>query len=179
MSADALALEADFFAIGTNDLTAHTLAVDRGESDVSEMYDPLHPAVLRLIQFATEAALRMRMPVSLCGEMAGDPRVTPLLLGLGLRAFSMNASAVPAGEAGGAGRGFGWHASGSRRGGLWIRRIRSKSSHCWRGLGEGDECRALTRALYPGSHRHLCGSGPASFHNHPCVSRNVTRTVVP
>jgi phosphoenolpyruvate-protein phosphotransferase len=95
LSADALALEADFFAIGTNDLTAHTLAVDRGESDVSEMYDPLHPAVLRLIQFATEAALRMRMPVSLCGEMAGDPRITPLLLGLGLRAFSMNASAVP------------------------------------------------------------------------------------
>ena len=95
LSADALALEADFFAIGTNDLTAHTLAVDRGESDVSDMYDPLHPAVLRLIQFATEAALRMRMPVSLCGEMASDPRVTPLLLGLGLRAFSMNASAVP------------------------------------------------------------------------------------
>jgi phosphoenolpyruvate-protein phosphotransferase len=95
LSADALALEADFFAIGTNDLTAHTLAVDRGESDVGEMYDPLHPAVLRLIQFATEAALRMRMPVSLCGEMAGDPRITPLLLGLGLRAFSMNASAVP------------------------------------------------------------------------------------
>jgi phosphoenolpyruvate-protein phosphotransferase len=95
LSADALALESDFFAIGTNDLTAHTLAVDRGESDVAEMYDPLHPAVLRLIQFATEAALRMRMPVSLCGEMAGDPKVTPLLLGLGLRAFSMNASAVP------------------------------------------------------------------------------------
>jgi phosphotransferase system enzyme I (PtsI) len=95
LSADALALESDFFAIGTNDLTAHTLAVDRGESDVAEIYDPLHPAVLRLIQFATEAALRMRMPVSLCGEMAGEPRVTPLLLGLGLRAFSMNASAVP------------------------------------------------------------------------------------
>jgi phosphoenolpyruvate-protein phosphotransferase len=95
LSADALALEADFFAIGTNDLTAHTLAVDRGESDVAEMYDPLHPAVLRLIQFATEAALRMRMPVSLCGEMASDPKITPLLLGLGLRAFSMNASAVP------------------------------------------------------------------------------------
>jgi phosphotransferase system enzyme I (PtsI) len=95
LSADALALEADFFAIGTNDLTAHTLAVDRSESDVAAMYNPLHPAVLRLIQFATEAALRMRMPVSLCGEMAGDPKITPLLLGLGLRAFSMNASAVP------------------------------------------------------------------------------------
>jgi len=90
-----LALEADFFAIGTNDLTAYTLAVDRGESDVAEIYDPLHPAVLRLIQFATEAALRVRMPVSICGEMASDPKITPLLLGLGLRAFSMNASAVP------------------------------------------------------------------------------------
>ncbi|MEJ0018575.1 MAG: phosphoenolpyruvate--protein phosphotransferase [Acetobacteraceae bacterium] len=95
LSADALALEADFFAIGTNDLTAYTLAVDRGETDVAELYDPLHPAVLRLVQFATEAALRMRMPVSVCGEMAADPRLTPLLLGLGLRSFSMTASAVP------------------------------------------------------------------------------------
>jgi len=95
LSADALALEADFFAIGTNDLTAYTLAVDRGESDLASLYDPLHPAVLRLVQFATEAALRMRMPVSVCGEMAGNPRLTPLLLGLGLRSFSMNAAAVP------------------------------------------------------------------------------------
>ena len=95
LSADALALEADFFAIGTNDLTAYTLAVDRGETDVAELYDPLHPAVLRLVQFATEAALRMRMPVSVCGEMAANPRLMPLLLGLGLRSFSMNASAVP------------------------------------------------------------------------------------
>jgi len=86
---------ADFFAIGTNDLTAYTLAVDRGESDVAELYDPLHPAVLRLVQFATEAALRMRRPVSVCGEMAGDARLTPLLLGLGLRSFSMNAASVP------------------------------------------------------------------------------------
>jgi phosphoenolpyruvate-protein phosphotransferase len=95
LSADALALEADFFAIGTNDLTAYTLAVDRGESEVAELYDPLHPAVLRLVQFSTEAALRMRKPVSVCGEMAADPRLTPLLLGLGLRSFSMNAAAVP------------------------------------------------------------------------------------
>jgi phosphotransferase system enzyme I (PtsI) len=95
LSADALALEADFFAIGTNDLTAYTLAVDRGESDVAALYDPMHPAVLRLVQFATEAALRMRMPVSVCGEIAGSPRFTPLLLGLGLRSFSMNAGAVP------------------------------------------------------------------------------------
>jgi phosphotransferase system enzyme I (PtsI) len=95
LSADALALEADFFAIGTNDLTMYTLAVDRAEADVTHLYDPLHPAVLRLVRFATEAALRMRMPVSVCGEMAANPRLTPLLLGLGLRSFSMNASAVP------------------------------------------------------------------------------------
>ncbi len=95
LSADALALEADFFAIGTNDLSMYTLAVDRGESEVAHLYDPLHPAVLRLVQFATEAALRMRMPVSVCGEMASNPRLTPLLIGLGLRSFSMNAAAVP------------------------------------------------------------------------------------
>jgi phosphoenolpyruvate-protein phosphotransferase len=95
LAADALALEADFFAIGTNDLTGYTLAVDRGEADVAALYDPLHPAVLRLVQFATEAALRMRMPVSVCGEIAANPALTPLLLGLGLRSFSVNASAVP------------------------------------------------------------------------------------
>ena len=95
LSADALALEADFFAIGTNDLTAYTLAVDRGETELAALYDPMHPAVLRLIQFATEAALRMRKPVSVCGEMGGNPVMIPLLLGLGLRSFSMNASAVP------------------------------------------------------------------------------------
>jgi phosphotransferase system enzyme I (PtsI) len=95
LSADALALEADFFSIGTNDLTAYTLAVDRAESDVAELYDPMHPAVLRLIQFATEAALRTRMSVSICGELAAAPKLTPLLLGLGVRSLSMNASAVP------------------------------------------------------------------------------------
>jgi phosphotransferase system enzyme I (PtsI) len=95
LAADALALEADFFAIGTNDLCMYALAVDRGATELAALYDPLHPAVLRLIQFATEAALRLRMPVSLCGEMAGNPKLTPLLLGLGIRSFSMNASAVP------------------------------------------------------------------------------------
>ncbi|HZH45936.1 MAG TPA: phosphoenolpyruvate--protein phosphotransferase, partial [Roseococcus sp.] len=95
LAADAIALEADFFAIGTNDLTMYTLAVDRAEADVAHLYDPLHPAVLRLVQFATEAALRLRMPVSVCGEMAGNPKLVPLLLGLGLRALSMNASAIP------------------------------------------------------------------------------------
>ncbi|MFT8245995.1 phosphoenolpyruvate--protein phosphotransferase [Roseomonas sp. BN140053] len=95
LAADAIALEADFFAIGTNDLAMYTLAVDRAETEVAHLYDPLHPAVLRLIQFATEAALRLRMPVSVCGEMGGNPRLVPLLLGLGLRSLSMNASAVP------------------------------------------------------------------------------------
>jgi phosphotransferase system enzyme I (PtsI) len=95
LAADAIALEADFFAIGTNDLAMYTLAVDRAEIDVAHLYDPLHPAVLRLMQFATEAALRLRMPVSVCGEMAGNPKLMPLLLGLGLRSFSMNASSIP------------------------------------------------------------------------------------
>jgi len=95
LAADAIALEADFFAIGTNDLAMYTLAVDRGEAEVAHLYDPLHPAVLRLVQFATEAALRLRMPVSICGEMAGNPRLVPLLLGLGIRCLSMNASAIP------------------------------------------------------------------------------------
>jgi len=95
LSADAMALESDFFAIGTNDLSMYTLAIDRGETDLTQLYDPLHPAVLRLIQFATEAALRVRKPVSVCGEMASNPRWTKLLLGLGIRSLSMNAASIP------------------------------------------------------------------------------------
>ena len=95
LAADSLAAEAGFFALGTNDLAMYALAVDRAEAAVATLYDPLHPAVLRLVQFATEAALRRRIPVSVCGEMAGNALFTPLLLGLGLRSFSMAASAVP------------------------------------------------------------------------------------
>ena len=89
LAADALASESDFFAIGTNDLIQYTLAIDRGDEQVAYLYNPLHPAVLRLIQFAIEAALRARIPVSVCGEMAGDVRYTALLLGLGIRDLSM------------------------------------------------------------------------------------------
>ncbi len=95
LAADALATVADFFAIGTNDLTMYTLAIDRGEEQVAHLFNPLHPAVLRLIQFSIEAALRARIPVSVCGEIAGDPRFTALLMGLGVRDLSMTANALP------------------------------------------------------------------------------------
>jgi len=95
LAADALAQVSDFFAIGSNDLTMYTLAIDRGDERVAHLYNPLHPGVLRLIQFAVAAALRGRIPVSVCGEIAGDPRYTGLLVGLGLRELSMTATNLP------------------------------------------------------------------------------------
>jgi len=95
LAADALTQVADFFAIGSNDLTMYTLAIDRAEEQVAHLYNPLHPAVLRLVQFSTEAALRARIPVSVCGEIAGDPKFAPLLLGLGIQDLSMAAPALP------------------------------------------------------------------------------------
>jgi phosphotransferase system enzyme I (PtsI) len=94
--ADALAKVADFFAIGSNDLTQYTLAIDRDDDRVADLYDPYHPAVLRLIQFTVAAAWRANLPVSLCGEIAGDKRATALLLGIGLRDLSMGALRLPA-----------------------------------------------------------------------------------
>lgn len=95
LAADALAGVSDFFAVGTNDLTMYTLAIDRSDEQVAHLYDPLHPAVLRLIQFTARSALRARIPISLCGEMAGDPRYTALLLGLGVRELSMASASLP------------------------------------------------------------------------------------
>src|SRR3546814_7094006 len=95
LAADALAGVADFFAIGTNDLTMYTLAIDRAEEQVAHLYNPLHPAVLRLIQFSVQAALRARIPVCVCGEIAGAPRYTALLLGLGVRDLSLTAPRLP------------------------------------------------------------------------------------
>jgi phosphotransferase system enzyme I (PtsI) len=71
------------------------LAIDRGNEHVAHLFDPLHPGVLRLIQFAAGAALRARIPISICGEMAGDPRYTALLLGLGIHELSMTPSNIP------------------------------------------------------------------------------------
>ena len=95
LAADALADACDFFSLGTNDLTMYTLAIDRGDEQVAHLYDPLHPAVLRLIRFATDAARRAGIPVNLCGEIAGNPRFTAMLLGFGLRDLSMAPLNVP------------------------------------------------------------------------------------
>jgi phosphotransferase system enzyme I (PtsI) len=95
LAADALAQHSDFFSIGSNDLTMYTLAIDRGNEHVSHLFDTLHPGLLRLLQFTANAALRARIPISICGEMAGDPRYTALLLGLGIRELSMTPSNIP------------------------------------------------------------------------------------
>jgi phosphotransferase system enzyme I (PtsI) len=84
----------DFLSIGTNDLIQYTLAIDRADNAVAHLYDPLHPAVLHLIAFTLREAKRAGVPVSICGEMAGDPTLTRLLLGMGLTEFSMHPSQV-------------------------------------------------------------------------------------
>lgn len=94
LAAPMLARVARFFSIGTNDLIQYTLAIDRVDDEVNYLYDPLHPAVLQLIHRTIEAGVRAGIPVTMCGEMAGDVRYTRLLLGLGLQEFSMHPANV-------------------------------------------------------------------------------------
>ncbi|MDO8932312.1 MAG: phosphoenolpyruvate--protein phosphotransferase [Rhodocyclaceae bacterium] len=83
-----------FLSIGTNDLIQYTLAIDRTDEAVSSLYDPLHPAILRLVAQTIQAANRAETPIAVCGEMAGDPQLTRLLIGMGLRQFSMHPSQI-------------------------------------------------------------------------------------
>lgn len=92
--AEMFAQKVDFLSIGTNDLIQYTLAIDRIDDHVNYLYDPLHPAVLRLIKMTLDAGKKHNIPVSMCGEMAGDPRFTRLLLALGLDNFSMHPNAL-------------------------------------------------------------------------------------
>lgn len=95
LTADLLAHEADFFSIGTNDLIQYSLAVDRTDDRVSRLYEPFHPAIIRTLRLVARAAQRRGIPVSVCGEMAADPVLLTLLVGLGLREFSMAPTAIP------------------------------------------------------------------------------------
>jgi phosphotransferase system enzyme I (PtsI) len=92
LSAAMFAKKLDFLSIGTNDLIQYTLAIDRIDDQVNYLYDPLHPSVLKLINMTLQAGRRAEIPVAMCGEMAGDPRYTRLLLGLGLQEFSAHPS---------------------------------------------------------------------------------------
>jgi len=95
MTADLLAPEADFLALGTNDLIQYTLAVDRANETVSDLFRPTHPAVLRLVSRVADAARIAEKPLSVCGEMAADPALVLLFLGFGIREFSMGPRTVP------------------------------------------------------------------------------------
>jgi phosphotransferase system enzyme I (PtsI) len=95
LAARHLARHAEFFAIGTNDLTMYTLAADRSLPVGSKLYDPLEPTILRLIYETGVAAHAAKIPVSVCGELASRPEAAPLLVGLGIRQLSMHGAAIP------------------------------------------------------------------------------------
>ena len=91
---ESLAKNCDFFAIGTNDLTMYTLAIDRGDEEVAKIYDPGHLSVLKLIEMSAKSAKRNKIPISVCGEMAGDTLFTSILIGMGIRTLSMSTSRI-------------------------------------------------------------------------------------
>jgi phosphotransferase system enzyme I (PtsI) len=94
--ADAMADEVDFFSIGTNDLIQYSLAIDRGNRQVAHLYQPFHPAILRMIKHVADVCKKKGKKISMCGEMAGDPLAIPILLGLGIDELSMNPQSIPA-----------------------------------------------------------------------------------
>lgn len=94
INAEAFANELDFLSIGTNDLIQYTLAIDRADDAVAHLYNPLHPSVLKLIAITIKAGIKFGKPVSVCGEMAGDTKLTRLLIGMGLRKLSMHPSHI-------------------------------------------------------------------------------------
>jgi len=94
INAEAFANELDFLSIGTNDLIQYTLAIDRTDDSVAHLYNPLHPSILKLISMTIKAGAKLGKQVSVCGEMAGDPRFTKLLLGMGLQQLSMHPSHI-------------------------------------------------------------------------------------
>jgi len=93
--ADRIAPEVDFFSIGTNDLIQYSMAVDRANKEVAHLYNPLHPAILRLLKFVSDAAKDHNTQMFICGEMAGDPINLPILMGLGMDELSMNPQTIP------------------------------------------------------------------------------------
>lgn len=94
INAEAFAKELDFMSIGTNDLIQYTLAIDRTDDAVSHLYNPLHPSVLMLIAMTIHAANKYNKGLSVCGEMAGDVKLTRLLIGMGMRQLSMHPSNI-------------------------------------------------------------------------------------
>jgi len=93
--ADLLAEESDFFSIGTNDLIQYSLAIDRGNQEVAQHFNPLHPAIIRMVKQVAEVARKREIPIFMCGEMAADPIHLPILLGIGMDELSMNPQSIP------------------------------------------------------------------------------------